>query len=115
MSRARRSFVWTLVAVGTAASVSAATVPADAAATTSRATKLAKAVAAVELFKQNGFADLGLPAKGAVKVRACYLDVCARDRLKPEPVCDPETSVCLGTALRAVKVTRRLTVMATYA
>lgn len=114
MSRARRSIATSLVAVATMASVGAATVPAQATSST-YASKHAKAVAAVQLFEDNGFASLGLPKKRAVKVRACYRDVCARDRLRADPVCDPEASVCLGTALRAVKVTRRLTVTAFYA
>lgn len=114
MSRARRGAQSLLVAVATAASLTAASAPSNAAATT-YATKHAKAVAAVQLFKLNGFADLGLPSKDAVKVRACFQDVCAQDRLRPEPACDPASAVCLGTALRAVKVNRKLVVSATYA
>ena len=114
MSRVRRAVASVVVGVATAASLTAATAPAQAAGTT-YASKHAKAVAAVQTFKLNGFADIGLPVKDAVKVKACFRDVCAHDRLKPEPVCDPEAQVCLGTALRAVKVTRHLKVIATYA
>jgi hypothetical protein len=113
MGRARRGGAALLVAVATAASMTAASVPAGAT-TSTYATRYAKALAAVQLLKHDGYKTLGLPARDAVRVKACYRDVCAKDRLQAEPVCDPG-SVCLGTALRAVKVTRRLTVIAHYA
>jgi hypothetical protein len=111
MARARRGA--TVLASGAAvASVLLASTPVDAAATT-YATRHAKAVAAIQTFKVNGFASVGLPKRDAVKVRACFRGVCAHERLQPDPVCDGE--ICIGTALRAVKVTRRLIVSATYA
>jgi hypothetical protein len=78
------------------------------------ANKYAHAVAAVKLFEKNGYADIGLPSRHAVWVKACFRNVCARDRLRPDPVCDPAQDVCIGTALRAVRVTTRLVVIAGY-
>ena len=111
MGRTRRGA--TVLASGmAAATILLSSMPVDAA-TTTYATRHAKAVAAIETFKLNGFASVGLPKHDAVRVRACFRGVCAHERLRPEPVCDG--SVCVGTALRAVKVTRRLIVSATYA
>ena len=111
MARTRRTAL-----SAAAATVAASAVLAVAPATVAQAgwaTKYAHALAALRLFENNGYAALGLPARRAVWAKACYRDVCARDRLRPEPVCDP-TVVCLGTALRAVRVTTRLVVVATY-
>lgn len=110
-SRARLGV--TAIAASAAVSVLLAGASADAA-TSTYASRLGHAKAAVRAFEQNSFAELGLPARHALWVRACYRGVCAHDRLRPDPVCAPTASVCLGTALRAVRVTRRLTVEATY-
>jgi hypothetical protein len=110
MARTRRTALSTAaatVAVSTALAVMPATV-----AQATYASKYAHALAAVQLFETDGYAGIGLPARHAVWVKACYRDVCARDRLRPDPVCN--TSVCLGTALRGVRVTTRLVVVATY-
>jgi hypothetical protein len=112
MARIRRSPLATTVAMAAVSGVLAVT-PASAA-PAPHAIKYAHALAAVKLFKQNGLADVGLPATRALWVRACYVGVCAHDRLRPDPVCDPEAAVCLGPALRAVRVSSRLIVTATY-
>ena len=112
MARIRRTALATAAATA-AVSSALAVVPAGVA-HADFATKYTHALAAVRLFEKNGYAGIGLPARHAVWVKACYRDVCARDRLRPEPVCDPTAGACIGTALRAVRVTRRLVVAATY-
>jgi len=112
MTRTRRTALATAAATA-AVSSTLAVVPAGVA-QAGYATKYTHALAAVGLFEKNGYAGIGLPARHAVWVKACYRDVCARDRLRPEPTCAPSTGACIGTALRAVRVTRRLVVVATY-
>jgi hypothetical protein len=112
MARIRRPALAVATATVALSTMLAAT-PA-AAVSTSHATRYAHALAAVKLFKNNGFANVGLPARRAVWVKACYRGVCAHDRLRPDPVCDTSSGVCVGTALRAVRITSRLVVAATY-
>jgi len=111
MTRTRRTALATGAAT-LAVSTALATMPASVA-SASYATKKAHAIAAVKLFETNGYAGIGLPSRHATWVRACYRDVCAHDRLRPDPKCEMGTT-CIGTALRGVRVTSRLVLVATY-
>jgi hypothetical protein len=110
VSQVRRTAVATALAVGV---VTATAAPAMA---RSNPTSARHVVAAgIQRFTHNGFAAQGLPVRGAVTVRACDHGVCAKHRFAPDPVCDPNAGVCLGTALRAIHLRNGLTVIAEYA
>jgi hypothetical protein len=51
-----------------------------------------------------------LDVSHVVTATVCFHKACATRRLKPEPTCDPEAGVCIGTALRAWRPNRVTTI-----
>ena len=62
------------------------------------------------LLAGHTYDGIRLDVAHVVTARVCFHGACAAKRLRPEPTCDPEAGVCIGTALRAWRPTRMTTI-----
>lgn len=109
MSTLRRALA--LVACAVALSSAAGPAVASAAGGHSRLSHEQVAKGALKrLLAGHTYDGVRLDVAQVVTATVCFHGACATKRLRPEPTCDPEADVCIGTALRAWRPTRVTTI-----